>query len=50
MVRKFNPDRIITHQLNPSGNPMVMYDPLTGFYFPMGFVVVTDNNGNVVVT
>ena len=49
-VRKFNPNRIVTHKLNQSGNPLVMYDPVTGIYQPMDFLVVTDSDGNVVTT
>jgi hypothetical protein len=48
MVRIFNPDRIATHTLNPAGNPLVIYDPVSGLYMSMGPIVITDNNGNVV--
>jgi hypothetical protein len=49
MVRKFNADRIVTHMMNQAGNPLVVYDPLSGTYLSMDAVIVTDNNGNVVV-
>ena len=50
MVQKFNPNRIITHSGNQAGNPLMIYDPLTGLYTPMDFVNVTDSDGNVVTT
>lgn len=48
LVQEFNPDRIITHSFNPAGNPLVLYDPITGQYLPMDDQIVTDLNGNVV--
>ena len=48
-VLKFNPDRIITHSNNQAGNPLMIYDPVSGNYMEMQPLIVTDNNGNVVV-
>ena len=50
MVQKFEPNRIITHSLNPAGNPMTNYDPMTSHYFPADDEIVTDSQGNVVTT
>lgn len=50
MVQKFNPNRIVTHNFNQSGNALVIYDPVTGLYQPMDALVVTDIQGNVVTT
>jgi hypothetical protein len=49
LVKEFNPDRIITHENNQLGNRLVTYDMTTGLYVDMDAVIVTDNNGNVVV-
>ena len=48
LVRSFNPNRIITHMFNQAGNPLKLYDPVTGLYMDLGPMVVTDNAGNVV--
>lgn len=50
MVRSFNPDRMVTHSANQAGNPLVVYDPQSGMYLPMDDMIVTDNDGNVIVT
>lgn len=39
---------IVTHFLNQSGNPLVLFDTVTNTYKPLDFLVVTDNDGNVV--
>jgi hypothetical protein len=49
-IRKFNPNRIVTHSTNQADNLLVVYDMVSGTYLPMGPVVVTDNDGNVVTT
>lgn len=46
---KFNPDRIVTSQLNAAGNPKVTWNAETSSYVPDGPDVVIDSNGNVVV-
>lgn len=50
MVRNFEPNRVITHSCNPAGNPLTVYDPVSGAYFPSDDSVVTDNQGNVITT
>ena len=50
MVRNFEPNRIITHSLNPAGNPLTVYDPLSGGYYAADDSIVTDSDGNVVTT
>ena len=47
-VRKFNPDRLISHQLNPAGNPLMEYDIISGTYYEAGPQLVFDEEGNVV--
>jgi hypothetical protein len=47
-VRIFNPNRILTHKLNAAGNPIMIYDPVSGQHITSGPFVVIDNNGNVV--
>jgi hypothetical protein len=49
LVSKFNPDRIVTNEYNAAGHLLVTYDPFSGTYLSMDPVVVTDNEGNVVV-
>jgi len=49
LVSKFNANRIVTHQLNQAGNPLYAYDVQTGTYLLMDPLVVTDDEGNVVV-
>ena len=48
-VVKFNPDRIVTNQLNSAGFPKVTWNAESSSYVPDGPDVVVDNNGNVVV-
>ena len=50
MVRNFEPNRVITHSCNPAGNPLTVYDPVSGAYFAADDALVTDENGNVVTT
>lgn len=50
MVRNFNVNRIVTNSFNQAGNPLVIYDPLSGLYLDAGPSVVVDINGNVVST
>lgn len=47
---KFNPDRIVTAQLNSAGQPRVIWNPATSSYVEDGATVVIDNNGDVVTT
>ena len=49
LVNKFNPDRILTHRMNPAGNPRVTYDLNSGLWVTDDDTIVTDSNGNVVV-
>jgi len=49
VVRIFNENRIITHEKNSVGNPLLIYDPAASAYIPLDFLTVTDNDGNVVV-
>lgn len=49
-VMEVNFDRIITHEYNELGNPLVMFDPVSGLYIEVGAMLVTDNEGNVVTT
>lgn len=48
-VVKFNPDRIVTNNLNAAGNPRLIWDAASSSFIPDGPDVVVDNNGNVVV-
>ena len=50
LVKNFNPNRIITHSLNPAGNPLTNYDPVNGQYFAADDQIVTDEQGNLVTT
>jgi hypothetical protein len=43
-------NKILTHQRNSSGNPLVLFDPQTGVYVDLGDLIVTDEEGNVVTT
>lgn len=49
MALKFNPDRIVCNERNSAGTLLMTYEPSSGLFIPMDPVVVTDNNGNVVV-
>ena len=49
MIRKFNVDRIATHNMNPAGNQRVIYDLNSGMWIPEDPAIVTDDAGNVVV-
>ena len=49
-VRIFNPDRIISHSLNPQGNVIMQYDPICGVYYEAGPEIVFSNDGSVVTT
>lgn len=40
--------KIVTHTRNPAGNPLVLLDPVTGQYYALGPLPVTDSQGNVV--
>lgn len=44
----FDPNRIVTHEYNVSGNLLKIYDPAVGDYVELGALIVTDNEGNVV--
>jgi hypothetical protein len=50
LVVKFNPDRIVTSQLNTAGGARVVWNPETSSYVSDGATVVIDNEGNVVTT
>lgn len=45
---KFNPDRLVTSDLNSAGQPRVIWNPESSSYIPDGPTVVIDNEGNVV--
>lgn len=49
LVRKFNPDRIVTNERNAAGTPLMTYDPASGQHIQADASVVTDEEGNVVV-
>lgn len=49
MIRKFNPDRIITHQFNDTGGPLTVTDQQNNI-LNLGPLPVVDNNGNLVFT
>ena len=49
-VRIFNENRIVTHQNSLTGNTLMVYDVASNSYVEMGFLTVTDEEGNVVVT
>ncbi len=49
LVRKFNPDRIVTNERNAAGTLLMTYDPASGTHIPGDPLVVTDNEGHVVV-
>mgnify|MGYP001491142491 CR=1 FL=1 len=49
LVRKFNPDRIVTNERNAAGTLLMTYDPASGQHIPADPSVVTDEEGNVVV-
>lgn len=48
LVRKFNPNRIISHLYSPFGNPLMFFDPTINVYYEAGPQLVFDNEGNVV--
>lgn len=50
MVQIFNENRVVTHSLNQAGNKLQLLDPLTGVFMEMGDLIVTDNEGNIIVT
>jgi hypothetical protein len=50
LVRVFNPNRIITHENNAAGYPLMTYDGRSGQHIAMDPLIVTDEDGNVVVT
>lgn len=39
---------IITHEKNQAGKDLVIYDQASSTYLPLHFLVVTDNEGNVI--
>jgi hypothetical protein len=41
---------IVTHSYNSAGNELKLYDPIIGQYLPLDYLVVTDEEGNVVTT
>lgn len=46
---KFNPDRIVTNQLNSAGQPKVTWNEATSSYVPDGPDIVVDDSGDVIV-
>lgn len=49
LTTKFNENRILTNEYNAAGHKLVVFDPASGTYMDMDPVVVTDNEGNVLV-
>jgi hypothetical protein len=49
-TKVFNPDRIVTCDLNSAGHQRLIYDSVSGTYIASGPDVVVDNAGNVVTT
>ena len=49
-TKVFNPDRIVTNNLNSAGHPLVTYDTVSETYLAAGPSIVVDNEGNVVTT
>jgi len=49
MALKFNADRIVTNERNSAGTLLMTYEARSGLFIPQDPLVVTDNNGNVVV-
>lgn len=39
---------IVTHAYNSAGNQLKLYDPTIGEYLPLDYLVVTDEEGNVI--
>lgn len=50
LIRKFNPDRIITSEYNAAGGARVIWDVALSTWVEDGPVVIMDSNGNVVTT
>ena len=48
LVRKFNPDRIVTNERNAAGTKLMEYDAASQTHIEAGPQVVTDEDGNVV--
>ena len=48
-INKFNEDRILTHSRSSTGSKLKLFDPETNSYVDMGDLIITDENGNVVV-
>jgi hypothetical protein len=46
----FNADRIVTHEKNAIGNPLLLLDMCFGATQDIAFLIVTDSCGNVVTT
>jgi hypothetical protein len=46
---KFNGSRIVTTDNNLLDRENLIYDEISGEYLPMGNLVVTDNDGNVIL-
>lgn len=40
--------RIVMHNLNNLGNPLVVWDTVWSVYVPLGYIPVTDANGDIV--
>lgn len=49
LALKFNADRIVTNERNSAGHLLMTYDAASGLFIPNDPLVVTDNEGNVVV-
>lgn len=49
LVRKFNPDRIVTNERNSAGSMNCTFDPGSGQFIDLGPQIVTDNEGHVIV-
>lgn len=49
LALKFNPDRIVTNERNSAGHLLMTYDAASGLFILNDPLIVTDNEGNVVV-
>jgi hypothetical protein len=50
MAIKFNVDRILTSGSLPNGAKRLNYDPTANVYYDAGPEIITDNDGNVIVS
>lgn len=46
---KFNSDRIVTTDANALDRENLIFDAVSGQFIPLGNIVITDNDGNVIL-